>query len=218
MQNAEYTTIRMQICNVLKNDISTGGYPAGYRLREQELLERYHISRSPIREALHQLAAEGLITEIPNRGALVRKLSAEEIVELFEARVMIETYAMQHFSPELLPRKKQEPEALLQVSEQAFADRDLALFTAIDKKIHSAIVSTCGNALINELYEKISARSSMFRSYALSTAGRWFSTVEEHRAAVEAFLRDDMENACRENRLHLERAEAAVLEKISRED
>ena len=209
-ESAKTTTARVQVYELLKNDISTGVYPAGYRLREQELSDRYHISRSPIREALRQLASEGLVTEVPNHGATVREMSHKEMTELFDARVMLETYAIFHIPPEALKAHREELFALLTISEQAYADHDLKLFTMMDKQLHTVLISLCGNDLIAEFYSNIRVRSNWFRTYALSAPGRWEETLKEHRALVEALCDGRLEDAREANTQHLQKAQESV--------
>ena len=81
------------IVEKLRHDILEHRFAPGSRLVENDLTHRFHVSRGPIREALRRLAAEGLIEHLPNRGALVRKLSRNEIRELFEIRIELEALA-----------------------------------------------------------------------------------------------------------------------------
>ena len=77
----------------LREDILAGSMPPGSRLVECDLTARFAVSRGPVREALRRLAAEGLIDHWPNRGALVRRLSARDIIEFFQIRVEVESLA-----------------------------------------------------------------------------------------------------------------------------
>ena len=69
---AKITTMRDQVYEILKNNITSGKYRQGQWLQENTLAEELHVSRSPVRDALHQLAKDGLVNEIPNRGVFVR--------------------------------------------------------------------------------------------------------------------------------------------------
>src|SRR5450432_3541354 len=75
----------------LRDDILARRLPPGARLVESDLTLRFTVSRGPVREALRRLAAEGLIEHVPHRGALVRRLSAREIRELFQIRIELES-------------------------------------------------------------------------------------------------------------------------------
>src|SRR5271170_5056736 len=77
----------------LRGDILARRLSPGARLVESNLTERFAVSRGPVREALRRLAAEGLIEHVPHRGALVRRLSAREIEELFQIRLELESLA-----------------------------------------------------------------------------------------------------------------------------
>ena len=94
-------TIRNQVYQILKDDICEGRFAPGQWLQENELAERLCVSRSPIREALRQLASDGLVVEIPNKGVFVKEFTARDIEEIFDLRVLLEDYAiskLQHLS------------------------------------------------------------------------------------------------------------------------
>ena len=79
---------------ILKDDICEGRFAPGQWLQENELAERLCVSRSPIREALRQLASDGLVVEIPNKGVFVKEFTARDIEEIFDLRVLLEDYAI----------------------------------------------------------------------------------------------------------------------------
>src|SRR6266702_3519294 len=78
----------------LRRAISAGEMAPGFQLRQDELAERFGTSRIPVREALRQLEAEGFVTFMPNRGAVVSDLSIDEVVELLEIRIALECHAL----------------------------------------------------------------------------------------------------------------------------
>src|SRR5689334_18278168 len=78
----------------LRVAISSGDLAPGFQLRQDELAERFGTSRIPVREALRQLEAEGFVTILPNRGAVVADLSVDEVIELLEIRIALECHAL----------------------------------------------------------------------------------------------------------------------------
>ena len=78
----------------LRRAISQGEFAPGVQLRQDELAERFGTSRIPVREALRQLEAEGFVTLLPNRGAVVSDLSIDEVIELLEIRIALECHAL----------------------------------------------------------------------------------------------------------------------------
>ena len=86
--------VRDQVYQILRNEICSGKYPPGSWLQETELTEHLGVSRSPVRESLRRLVADGLLVEIPNKGVFVKEFTQRDIEEIFDMRVMLESYAI----------------------------------------------------------------------------------------------------------------------------
>lgn len=89
-----YSTLSEQVLHILRDDIIQGALKPGSRLNEQELADRYKVSRTPLREAIRQLQMEGLVEATPNKGAWVAFLSVADIRDYFEVRRVMEGYAV----------------------------------------------------------------------------------------------------------------------------
>ena len=88
------TTIKQQVYEILRDDICSGVYAPGQQIQETELSKKLEISRSPIREALRQLVSEGLAVEYPNRGVFVKTYTPKDIEDVFDLRILLESYAI----------------------------------------------------------------------------------------------------------------------------
>jgi DNA-binding GntR family transcriptional regulator len=97
-----------QAAQALRDEILSGAIASGARLGEAELAGRLRVSRTPIREALTRLAAEGLVELQPNRGARVATWSTAELREIFELRLRLEPYAVRQAVPKLAPEQLDE--------------------------------------------------------------------------------------------------------------
>src|SRR6202050_1927606 len=91
------------VADKLREQIIRGEIPEGAQLRQDVIATQYHVSRIPVREALRQLDAEGLITIVPNRGAIVPELSPEDVEELFSIRALLEPEVLKLSIPRLTP-------------------------------------------------------------------------------------------------------------------
>lgn len=91
-------TIQEQVYQFLKEDICSGVFRPGQRLQEVSIANQYKVSRSPVREALRRLAADGLVEEVPNKGVTVKRYSARDMEEIYEMRVMMENEAIDHLT------------------------------------------------------------------------------------------------------------------------
>jgi DNA-binding GntR family transcriptional regulator len=101
MKTLQHRTISAATADELRRRILDGHFPAGFQLRQDALAEEFGVSRIPIREALVQLEAEGLVRIVPHKGAVVSELSIEEIEELFELRALIEPMLLRRSAPHL---------------------------------------------------------------------------------------------------------------------
>lgn len=208
-------TIRSQVYQILKGRICAGEYPPGFWLQEQELAGSLQVSRSPIREALRRLVADGLAEEIPNKGVFVRRFTPQDIGEIFELRTLLEGYAIRRGNARYSPQQQDVLSGLLRELEAAHAAEDLELYTHLDDQLHLTIVQWCGNRLAAEMYEKVHSMVQQFRIYSLTAPVRFQDSLAEHRAMVEALLRGDCQGAEKINRNHLELANRQILDQLN---
>src|SRR5438552_5197069 len=101
------------VADRLRDQIIRGEIPEGSQLRQNTIAVQYHVSRIPVREALRQLDAEGLITIVPNRGAIVPELSPNDVEELFAIRALLEPEVLKLSIPRLTQSDLAEAEAIL---------------------------------------------------------------------------------------------------------
>src|ERR1700733_11826383 len=101
------------VADKLREQIIRGEIPEGAQLRQDLIATQYHVSRIPVREALRQLDAEGLINIVPNRGAVVPKLSSNDVEELFAIRALLEPEVLKHSIPNLTQTEFSKAEAIL---------------------------------------------------------------------------------------------------------
>ncbi|MGA5894720.1 GntR family transcriptional regulator [Streptomyces venetus] len=188
----------------LKDTVLTDPAMQGAFLSEQELADRVGVSRTPVREALLQLAAEDLVELVPKRGARVSPLTGREIRELMELRGVVERYAAQQLvaggtAPVAGLRSLLERQRELTGADQA---RE---FIAVDHCFHSALVSAVGNALLDRHYDGLRSRQVRAGVVALfNQQGRQEAVLEEHEAIVDALEAGDAQAACAAIDHHLE--------------
>ncbi|MFF0163972.1 GntR family transcriptional regulator [Streptomyces sp. NPDC005263] len=188
----------------LKDTVLTDPAMQGAFLSEQELADRIGVSRTPIREALLQLAAEDLVELVPKRGARVSPLTGREIRELMELRGIVERYAAQQLvcgggAPVAQLRSLLERQRELTGADQA---RE---FIAVDHCFHSALVSAVGNALLDRHYDGLRSRQVRAGVVALfNQQGRQEAVLEEHEAILDALAAGDAQAAWAAIDHHLE--------------
>lgn len=166
-------------------------YPAGSVVTVGGLAAELGLSRTPVREALLRLEAEGLVRVEPRRGAVVASFSTEEVEDVLEARTLVENYtAARSFQN----RKKFLPD-LLSVHEEAKRRRrehDTAGFTGADRLFHEIIVDGAENAVLSEIYRSLRERQTLFTSAMVrGRADRMDAAIAEHEQILDKLDGDD---------------------------
>lgn len=212
------STIKDQVYQILKEEICGGAYQPGQWLQEKELANRLSVSRSPIREALRQLAGDGLVVDIPNKGVFVKEFTLRDIEEVFDLRLMMESYAILHSGKNLTPEYKEELLRYVDELTRAHSEGRLKHYIELDTQLHNLFITLGGNRLLEESYQKVHTMIQQFRIYSLIGQQRFDESVEEHREIVHCILTGALEEANRANQHHLELAKEKILEYLEKKN
>jgi len=192
--------LREQVLDVLRQAILEFRLKPGQRLIERELIEQTGVSRTTIREVLRQLAAEGLVTTIPQRGAVVVVPSAQEAADLYEVRAALEALAGRRFVKHATDEQvHQLREAFREIERVKRRDADIQDMLRAKDQFYEVLLDGAGNAAIRSTLDGLRARVRMLRATSLSQPNRSAETVREIRAivkAAEARDADAMAEAC----------------------
>src|SRR5437588_1261053 len=161
-----------------------GEIPPGARIPERELCEKLEISRTPLREALKVLAAEGLVQLLPNRGSRAAKFTDTDMRDLFEVCQGLEALAGELAcerigDADIAAIAKSHTEMV-----EHYRDRDLIQYYRCNRLIHEAIIAGAGNPALSGLYESVTARIRRARYVTPMTPPRWALAMQEHEAIL----------------------------------
>lgn len=209
----QVATISQQVYDILKEDICKGKYAPGEKLLEVKIARELNVSRSPVREALHQLSGDGITVEVANRGVFVREFNAQDIEEIFEVRVALECTSLSEMK-KLDPEQRQQLQDIMDALQKCYDRKALDRYIDMDEKLHRSLVVFGGNGLMLQLYDKVKLMSMQFRTYSLQSEKRFNDSIKEHAAIVENMLNGNMNKAAQINRRHLKLARDQVLEFI----
>ncbi|HVX34369.1 MAG TPA: GntR family transcriptional regulator [Solirubrobacterales bacterium] len=209
--------LREQVTDVLREAILDFRLRPGERLVERDLIEKTGVSRATIREVLRQLTAEGLVTVIPQRGAVVVELTRKEAADLYEVRTMLEGLAARLFAERASDEQVKELREQVDVLHSAFEERDSAdqrIQTMLDVKdrYYDVFLAGCGNDQIRSIHEGLQARVRLMRATSLGQPDRPAQTLSEIDAVVAAIEARDPEAAEKAAQTHVERAAEQGLE------
>ena len=185
------TVLHEQVARKLRSMLVEGRIAAGAKLNERALSEKLQVSRTPLREAIRQLAAEGLVVLLPHRGAVAIELDEDEVRHSFELMA-----ALEGLSGELAAQRITEPElqaiqALHFEMMAAFTRRDLSAYYRLNAQIHAAINAAAKNPVLARTYAQTNARLQALRFRSNQDERKWKRAVKEHSQMVDALAARD---------------------------
>lgn len=219
--NAQFSSIERpllheQVARRLRQMLVEGQIAPGSKLNERALCESLRISRTPLREAIKMLAAEGLVELLPNRGSMAVELDEAAIRHTFELMSGLEA-----MSGELAARRITEPEFdAIKASHdemlRAYAQRDISVYYRCNAAIHRAINAAAKNPVLEATYGQVNARLQALRFRSNQDGEKWRRAVLEHEAMIEALEARDGARLARVLTRHMENKRDVVLEQLSR--
>jgi GntR family transcriptional regulator, trigonelline degradation regulator len=201
--------VRQQVVDMLREAIVESRLKPGQRLIERELTEQTGVSRNVVREALRELAAEGLVTTLPSKGNIVATLTRKEALELFEIREVLESMATRQFVERASEAQMRAFRRSFEAIERA-ANSGRSLLACKDR-FYEVMFEGAENPTITGILSGLHARITVLRASSLSQAGRPPQTVAEIRAIVEAAEARDASLAERLSVEHVRHAAKAAM-------
>jgi len=177
--------------NRLREMIVQGALRPGDRINERELVALFGVSRTPLREALKVLAAEGLVELLPHRGARVALFSSGEVQCMFDVMGALEGLAGELAGENITDDDLRAIEARHQAMSDAYERRDIETYYAQNEAIHEAILAAARNPLLSNVYHGLSARIRRLRYAANMSQERWVRAMREHEAMLAALRMRD---------------------------
>ncbi len=199
----------------LRQLIVEGVIAPGAKLNERELAEQLQVSRTPLREAIKMLAAEGLVELLPNRGAVAAQLSAQDVADTFEVIAGLEEQSGALAAERIVDSELAEIRALHYEMLAAYTRRDLSTYYRLNAQIHDRINAAARNPVLTRTYRQVNARLQALRFRSNFDERKWQRAVAEHDAMVEKLAARDAAGMRTLMRQHLVHKRDAVLEQMN---
>jgi DNA-binding GntR family transcriptional regulator len=204
--------LHQQVAQRLRQRIIEGQMSPGAKLNERELSEQLAVSRTPLREAIKMLAAEGLVLLQPNRGAVVAQMSAQDVADTFEVIAGLEGHGGELAAQRIGVAQLAEMRALHYEMLAAYTRRDLPTYYRLNAAIHNAINAAAGNAVLVETYRQVNARLQALRFRSNFDERKWAVAVQEHEQMIELLSERNAPALRRLLEQHVRHKRDAVLE------
>jgi len=207
-----------QVAGRLRQMLIEGEIAPGAKLNERELCEQLDVSRTPLREAIKMLAAEGLVELLPNRGAIAVSLTEQDIRHTFEVMAGLEALSGELAAQRVTDAEVAEIRALHFEMMAAYTRRDLSSYYRVNAQIHRAINAAAKNPVLAATYERMNSRLHSLRFRSNQDGEKWANAVQEHEQMVDALSRRDAAALRAVLSSHLHNKLAVVLEQIRARD
>jgi len=207
-----------RIRNALTDAISSGELAPGTTLDEQQLADRYGASRTPVREALRQLATSGMVEVRPRRGVIVRHVTADEVMDMFETMAELEAVCVRLATYRITPLERSRLLRIHEASQAAVEHDDVDAYDALNRDFHEAIYRAAHNDFLADQAIAVRTRLNAFRRMQLRQARRLASSRAEHDAVMQAIAEGNGEEAGRRMRAHMLNAASALDSYIAHQD
>jgi DNA-binding GntR family transcriptional regulator len=200
-----------EVAERLRESILGGELEPRARINEVDLCERFGISRTPLREAIKILATEGLLELLPNRGARVASISAEEVNEMIEVIGGLEATAADLACRNITEEEIAAIEAKHVAMVAAWKRKDHTAYFTLNREIHEMIMRASRNATLQSIYANLSGRIQRARYGAHKTPAQWKKAVDEHETILALLKKRDGERLAVVLREHIRGKKPLIL-------
>jgi DNA-binding GntR family transcriptional regulator len=200
-----------QVYQVLLGAIINHKIRPGTRLFEDELAKQFGVSGTTVREALTKLEQDGLVVKSPHRFTMVPRLSQQDIEEIYDLRLALETLAVRRVHERITPEGLARLKELLTKGGEALEQGDLNGLVHYNEEFHNALCELCGNRRLVRMLQVLRKQIRLFRARGIKD----YPGLEEHRRIVEALEQGDCERAVGEMGRHIIRGKEYYLKELA---
>jgi DNA-binding GntR family transcriptional regulator len=197
-------TLREQVVEHLREEILSNRLEPGSELNEVALANLLGVSRGPIREALGGLAAEGLVTITPRRGAIVTKLTKQEFMDAYQVREALETLATRVAVPRLTDDERSELHRMSGEMRRLAEADDANAFFEVNRRFHQMLVAASGNRRLYDMHQQLLGQMGRLLRKSAELRGGLGESAAAHERILEAVDAGDAERAARLMAEHIE--------------
>lgn len=215
-QNGKKVTLTDQIYQDIKEDISSKIFQPGEKLNIKELARKYNVSDTPVKQALQRLADEKMVVSTPNKGMSVRALTPHELNDIFDIRLMMDTFFVKdivsalNYNANLRQQLIGNLEKQRDFIEANESSRRPEEYFALDLEFHALYLAASGNKKAVEILRGLQPFTYATGTYVNQPHSRDCECVEEHQAILDAAFADNIDALCKAVSTHIENSRRAL--------
>lgn len=188
----------------IREDILNGKFATGQKITEQKLCQEYNVSRTPVREAFKQLELEGLIENIPNRGAFVLGFTEQDIEDIYELRKAYEIIAIRWAIERITEDEMHELQEAYDLMEFYTIKKEAERMLSINTRFHEIIYKSTHSRFLEQILRSYQFYIKKTREVALQDEGKMNNVISEHKIILEAFKEKNIESGTKAIIMHLD--------------
>ncbi len=186
MEKIQHRNLYREVADRVRELIEHGKLTPGERISEKQLCEKFGVSKTPLREALKVLTAEGLVEIMPNRGARVTRLTLKKVKNTYDIMGALEGLSGELACRNISDREIEKIRRLHDQMLEHYKNKELQEYFRVNQKIHESIISAANNDTLVEMYNNLSYRVKRVRYSKKMTDSFWRKAVDDHQNMIEA--------------------------------
>lgn len=206
-------TVKDQLVKALREEIMRGHLRPGEYLRQEDLAARFEVSTMPVREALRDLEADGLVTIYPHRGAMVKSLSPADLRDIYDLRSVLEEMATRFAVPRLTETTLSQLSSILDDMDCHLDD--IVIVINLNHQFHSTLYAASGRQHLCQFQEMLRRRTHHYLYAFVACEGNMPNAQAEHRAILDACRQRDADRAAAIIRQHVSKVGDAIIQYVS---
>lgn len=205
-----HRTVKNALVEEIRDEILRGTYQPGQRLRLNDLAQRFDVSNMPVREALRHLESEGIVTNIPHKGAYVTRLSVDEMQDIYDIRATLEALATRLAVPRMTPATMHELERLVAAMDEQM--ETVATFIKLNHQFHMTLYAASQRTHLCQLIRTLRYRMHHYMFAFKTQLGDMAQIQAEHRAIMAACAAGEADRAARLVEAHVASVGQAIIQ------
>jgi len=207
----DYELLSQKVYRILKTRIIKGDLKSGEKLLENKIAEQLGVSRTPVREALRELTAEGFVETTPNQAIIVCTVTFDEIWDLLQIRGVLEGLAAKVATEKINPEEIKKFNKIIAkmkhyTANNLISKKSILNFASLDVEFHDLILNICGNKWLIQIHNNLKNHIERFRIRSFSIPGTFSKSLNEHCKILDAMKKGDWELAEKLSKIHMKKA------------
>lgn len=216
MKINEYLPLREVVFNTLRDAILKGELKPGEHLMEVQLANKLGVSRTPIREAIRQLEAEGLVVMTPRKGAVVAEITKEDLTDVLEVRKTLEKFAVELACSNINNEELERLHQCHEIFKSAFDSGELTVIANKDEEFHDVIYGASRNKRLIQILNNLREQIYRYRLEYIKDEEKRFILIDEHDKLINAIENKDVATAKEVIEAHIDNQEQTILENLKK--